>query len=63
MSDELSESDKAQVAEVFGKVMGAEMTRMIEEFKRGLENSKRIADARHETILTKLDTIISGLRK
>ena len=58
MSDELSEKDKIAIGKMFGEAMGKEVTKLIGEFQRNVDQARRVADARHETVLAKLDEII-----
>ncbi len=61
--NELSEQDRVELGRIFGEEMGKQMIKVFESMKSAAETAQKIRDAQHETILTKLDTIISEVRK
>jgi len=63
MSGILTDDEKREVQELFGETIGKQFLKIGEEFHRSQEKNKEIADARWEVMQTKLDTIISELRK
>ena len=63
MSSELSNKDKADIGKLFGEAMGEQMVKVFTEIKQTAQRNRELADARWETMQTKLDTIISEIRR
>lgn len=61
MSGELSEKELAGLKDVFGKGMLESMTTLIDSKKHEQDASKILVEARYNTIISKLDTILAKM--
>lgn len=60
--EELSEEDKKMIGHIFGDKLGEEMKDQIANANSKADANKEVAKARHDALMSKLDTIIELLR-